>query len=532
MLSYFRTRQHIKAYLLLILYLILLLVYVEIVPSDQLYRCCIYPFIAACIVAWPYLVPQDTIRNPRAFKENAYNFSLLAQEGQYLPITHPQTGILIAGSPGCGKTKCLIEPILFRMIQKGYAGIVYDYDFTPSSIGKDYSLTQLAYHCHQQFADAKSRFFSINFQDLSKTSRINPIAPAYIQDRKKLSSCLHTFLLNLNPHIAHKEDFWYKNTYALLKSVVVLLANQYPQYCTLPHAILLGLRPDVSLIATLQLDEEASLYASPILDAFKHAPEQFAGVMANFKICLERLIDKNIFWVLTGHDLPARINAKHSPVILCLGNTPTEKEVLSPILSMIIAVLMANMYGHGSNKSFVMIDELPTLLLPKLSEVPATARKYNIATVVALQNIAQLERSYTTIGAKEIQETFSNHLIGRGQWLLSKSLSDMLGKQETAVCSKTISAKEQVSETIHQRETPVITPQDAMNLQTGEFIGKVVHESGGFFRMKLELLEAYHKRLSYKYFKALPTIHDHVDVDANFINIQREVIEIVKQCEQ
>ena len=33
----------------------------------------------------------------------------------------------------------------------------------------------------------KTKFVSINFQHLATSARINPIAPRYIQDRKKLS---------------------------------------------------------------------------------------------------------------------------------------------------------------------------------------------------------------------------------------------------------------------------------------------------------------------------------------------------------
>ena len=63
-----------------------------------------------------------------------------------------------------------------------------------------------------------------------------------------------------------------------------------------------------------------------------------------------------------------------------------------------------------------MIDELPTLFSPNRSEVPATARKYNIAMVVALQTLAQLEQTYGFLGAKKLQETFGNYFIGRSPY--------------------------------------------------------------------------------------------------------------------
>jgi len=97
-------------------------------------------------------------------------------------------------------------------------------------------------------------------------------------------------------------------------------------------------------------------------------------------------------------------------MVLCLGNTPSEKDVLSPVLAMTISALVSNMYGHGRNKSFVIIDELPTLFLPNLNEIPATARKYNIATVVALQTLAQLEKTYGVLGAREMTESRKNIL--------------------------------------------------------------------------------------------------------------------------
>ena len=78
-----------------------------------------------------------------------------------------------------------------------------------------------------------------------------------------------------------------------------------------------------------------------------------------------------------------------------------------------------------------MLDELPTIFLPQLAEVPATASKYGIATIVALQNPAQLEKRYGMVGAAELQDTFSNQLTGRSQLRVAKEWSERVGKQET-----------------------------------------------------------------------------------------------------
>lgn len=480
------------------------------------------------IIGFPYLFSHQDIQNP--IQATKHSVKLLGKAGQSLPLNAPELGVFIIGSPGCGKTKYVVEPILYRLIQQGYAGLLYDYDFSAQAQGKNYSLTHLVYHCCKHFCKGKVQFLSINFQDLTTSSRINPISPTCIQDRKKLSHILYILLLNMNPHMGQKEDFWYKNTYALLKSLVICFANNYPQYCTLPHIIMAGLQPLKQLMPMLEQDREAKLYASPILDAFHHAPEQLAGVMANFKLSLERLLDPHLFWVLSSDDTPHVINDPARPLLVCLGNTPTEKKGLSPVLAMIMAFLSTNMYAHERNKSFLMLDELPTLLLPDLAEVPATARKYGIATVVALQNIAQLEKHYGPVGATELQETFSNHFIGRSQFRLSKELSERIGKKETHTSSHTISTHQE-SETIHEKEKDILTPQETMSLAVGEFVGHVAASDQGFFRMKLKPIGDYDKHLDYQKYSPLPKTTQAIDAQKHFLEIQQTVAALVNLSE-
>ncbi|NIP66956.1 TraM recognition domain-containing protein, partial [Candidatus Bathyarchaeota archaeon] len=210
------------------------------------------------------------------------------------------------------------------------------------------------------------------------------------------------------------------------------------------------------------------MYASPVPDAYQNAPEQLAGVLANFKMMLDKLLDPAMFWVLSGDDTPAVVNDPKAPTVVCLGNTPTKKENLSPVLAMLISFLSTNLYGHGRAKSFVMLDELPTLFLPNLSEVPATARKYGVSTIVALQNMAQLEKRYTAVGATELRETFSNHLIGRGPYKVAKDWSERIGRKDIKSGSHTTS-KNRDGKTVREKEKLILTPQEAMDLGVGEF---------------------------------------------------------------
>lgn len=529
MFYYLKTRQAVSSLLLFLLYIFLIFLYLEFLPKDYLYRRGFFIIVAAGIVGLPYLFPVDLIRNPYKYSPSDFSFRLKGSWGQHLPINSPETGIYILGGQGSGKTKSVIEPILYKMIKKGYSGILYDYDYHSEIHNKSFSLTHLAHHCIENFTNKNNKinFLSINFEDLTRTHRINPIASEYIKDREKLSQAIHSFLLNLNPGTTQKQDFWYNNTVALLKSVIVFLANKFPEYCTFPHAIQLGLQENEYFISAIASDPEARSYAGPILDAAGGSQEQFVGVISSLKIALDKLLSKNFAWVLSGENMLPIVNDPSSPWIVCLGNTPTKKDIIAPILAMLTSMMVSDMYAHGRNKSFVMIDELPTIVLPNLSDIPATARKYGISTVVALQNIPQLEDAYGMTGAQKIESSFANQFIGRGPLHSAKYLSDMMGKITKETTSTTQTDKK-LSTTVHQKEELLITPQDAMSLPTGLFMGKVVDPSGGFFKMQLNPLEDYHKKLFWKEFKPLPIICETPDIDTNFTKIQNEVQQIVK----
>ena len=527
MLRYFATRNYFKTGVGIVIYIFLLSFYLERIPFN-LYCNFGFSIIAAATFFFPFLFKERLIQNPVGFKRDEYSFLLQGHEGEVLPINKPLSGIFISGIQGSGKTKSIVEPVLAQMLKKGYTGILYDYDFSPKP-SKDYSLTHLAHRCLQLYDEKKAikrELISINFQDLSRSYRFNPIAPIFISDRNKLSQYLEVFLLNLNPEEAQKRDFWYKNTYILLKSIIIFLSNQYPAFCTLPHAFLLGFQPCQKLIETIKRDKEASLYIKATEDAFQGSSAQFTGVITSFNILLQQLLNKNLFWVLSANEVPVIVNDKARPLVVCLGNTPTENNFTSPILVMIAAVLLGNMYAHDRVQSFLMVDELPMFKLPNLSEIPATARKYGISTVVALQDMSQLEEKYTGMKAKVIQNIFGNYFLGRSSLNGGEYVSKLLGKEEVESTSETTSDKK-VSTTTHKIDKVLMTPQEAMSLNTGEFVGKVVHKSGGFFRMKMHTVMEYDSDLDYTTFKTLPIVQKEIDVDENFNRIQKEVEEIV-----
>ena len=527
MIAYMAKRS-IAPFIAMISYLIAVLVFLDqkgsIIEYSEVAKLVVQPMVGIAIFFMPRLFTKEKITNPSETSKKG--IQLESQDSNDLPINNPQAGVLITGLPGCGKTKYLIEPLLYKMIQKGYTGIVYDYDFNAIDKQGDenYCLSQLVYNCNRMLETRKKRFININFQNIQKSAQVNPIASQYIKDRAKLSQYVYTFLSNLSPELSNKNDFWIKNTSALLESIIIYLDNNYKPFCTIPHAILMGLQDIKQLITLVCRDKEAKLYASPILDALKGSKEQLAGVTANFKVALKSLLNKNIFWALSDDQVPLVVNDKEGPTLLTIGNDPTGKDIYSPIIAMIISVVMSNMYSHDREKSFLVLDELPTLFIPSLANIPATARKYGIATVAAIQNQAQLEKRYGTIGARELVNTFANHIIGKSSYRESKLASDMLGQYETEKSATTFNNKQSaVSQTVQKQRDIVITPQETMGLKVGEFVGQVTESNNTFFRTDLKPISKYNKKLTPKHFKPLPVCSVNIDVEKNFKKIQSDI---------
>lgn len=427
------------------------------------------------------------------------------------------------------------------MIKKGYCGLLYDYHFEGSPVDpkKNYCLSKFVYNCYLQLGDKdrkKISFKVINFTDPNKSIRINPIHPTYLENRAFLEEYVTVLLNNLNPD--KKDDFWNLSTKSLLKGIIVFLANNAKSCCTLPHVLTLAMKPIDQVLTLIQQDREAYGYASSIFDAAKvgeKAAGQLVGIIASFKASLQLLINKELFWALSAHEIPLDINDGASPMLFCIGNLPTAKSAFSPVIALLITVCFRSMYGHGKTKSFVAIDELPTLYIPNLSELPATARKYGIATIACIQSGAQLEKTYTTVGAKEIQENLSNQFIGNCGVYSAGYGSSIFGKEayfvHSTTASKTYSGNNQhgnnqtIGESISMHEKDSVKSQSFAALDVGFFAGRVVESDSVFFQEQFKNVAAYDKRFRNEALKDIPDSKQvsQEDFIANQRKIEQEI---------
>ena len=108
------------------------------------------------------------IKNEKRLLQNPYSFNFKTMEG-YINVPNPFRGIFISGSAGAGKTVSLAHSIIHQAIQKGYTGLV------------DFKFPILAEQVHAALVERDRKhisYYLVNFHDLSRSHRLNPIKPS------------------------------------------------------------------------------------------------------------------------------------------------------------------------------------------------------------------------------------------------------------------------------------------------------------------------------------------------------------------
>lgn len=124
------------------------------------------------------------------FNQYSINIKGKSHDGskeKWLNIVNTFRGILGIAANGAGKTVSFVEPCIEQYAFKGYAGILFDFKFpTLSNIahlhfgrkevlswqGKDFELIE-----------NPTKFYVINFTDITRSHRINPLNPKYIKNQ-------------------------------------------------------------------------------------------------------------------------------------------------------------------------------------------------------------------------------------------------------------------------------------------------------------------------------------------------------------
>ncbi len=392
------------------------------------------------------------------------------QRKSWINFINPMRGMLIMGSPGSGKSYFIIQHIIRQHIEKGFSMFVYDFKYD--------DLTKIAYNHflkHKSKYAVEPKFYVINFDDLSRSYRCNPLHPDGMMDITDAVESARTILLGLNRSWIKKQgEFFIESPINFITAIIWFLRKyRGGEFCTLPHVIELAQVDHDKLFSILRTEPEIEAYINPFISAYQSgAAEQLEGQIDAAKIGMARLSSPILYYVMTGNDFTLDINNPVSPKIVCLANNPQKQEVYGAVLSLYVSRMTKLVNQRGKLKSSLIFDEFPTIYFRGIDTLIATARSNKVATTVAVQDYSQLKNEYSREGAEVIMNIMGNVISGQVSGETAKFLSEKFGRILQDRESISINASDTSVSKSKQLEQAV--PASVISsLSSGEFVGIV-----------------------------------------------------------
>lgn len=411
---------------------------------------------------------QQLLENPYSVNLKAHYKHNGKMLRSWVNFINPFRGILVVGSPGSGKTYYVIRHIITQHIKKGFSAFIYDFKFD--------DLTSIAYNtwlevrASEQVAKA---FYYVNFDDLSRSHRCNPLDPDSMTDISDAAESARTILMGLNREwIRRQGDFFVESPINFLTAIIWFLKKyQNGRYCTLPHAVELMQTEHAKLFSVLRTQREIQVLINPFISAFiHHANQQLEGQIASAQISMARLSSPALYYVLSGNDFSLDINSSSHPKIVCMGNNPGKIMTYGAVVSLYISRLIKAVNQKDKLKSSLIFDEFPTVYLNHIDSLIATARQNKVATTLGIQDLSQLRKDYGRELADVVMNITGNIICGQVTGETAKQLSERFGRINQDRTSLSINRAD--TSINHSKQLDAAIPASRIAaLSAGEFVG-------------------------------------------------------------
>jgi hypothetical protein len=476
---------------------------------------------------------NETFPQEERLLENEYSINLPAKyrlkdkiKDSWINVINPFRGLLVSGTPGAGKSYFVIRHIIDQHIKKGFTMFLYDFKFD--------DLSKIAYNKLLQYRHnykIQPAFYLINFDDLTRTHRCNPLDPQSMDDLTDATEASRTIMMGLNREWIKKQgDFFVESPINFLTAIIWYLRKHTDgKYCTLPHVIEL-LQVDYDpLFAILKQQPEIQVLINPFISAHQNnAKAQLEGQVASAKIGLARLSSPSLYYVLSGQDFTLDVNNPAEPKIICVGNNPQKLQTYGAVLSLYISRMIKLVNRKGQQKSSLVFDEFPTIYFNNMDSLIATARSNKVATTLAVQDFSQLKKDYGAEQADVITGVVGNLISGQVTGDTAKKLSENFGKILQDRTSLSINSSDTSTSKSMQLDYAVPAAKIAA-LTSGEFVGMVADNPEQKITLKMfhSEIQNDHAAIAKEEanYKPIPVIAKvtHEDVHENYLKIKKEI---------
>jgi len=481
---------------------------------------------------------NETFPQEERLLENEYSINLPAvyklkgkKRHSWINIINPFRSSLVIGTPGAGKSYFVIRHVITQHIKKGFAMFIYDFKYD--------DLSRIAYNtllkAHGKYS-VPPKFYVINFEDLSRSHRCNPLDPATMEDITDATESSRTIMLGLNRDWIKKQgDFFVESPINFVTAIIWFLRKyENGKYCTLPHVIELMQLDYPHLFKLLKTEPEIEVLINPFESAFRNeAMEQLEGQIASAKIGMARLSSPQLYYVLSGNDFTLDINNPSEPKIVCVGNNPQKQQVYGAVLSLYISRVIKLVNKKRQQKCSLIFDEFPTIYFNGIDSLIATARANKVATTLAVQDYSQLKKDYGRDQAEVIMNIVGNVISGQVVGETAKLLSERFGK----IVQERTSISVNTSETSVSRSTQLdsaIPPSRIATLSSGEFVGTVADDPEERIDLKIFHSEIVNNHLAIRNeerrYRHIPPVREinAQEIQDTYFRIRRDINQIVE----
>jgi len=448
----------------------------------------------------------------------------------WINIINPFRGILVAGTPGSGKSYFVVEHIIRQHIQKGFTMFVYDFKFDALSI-----IAYNEYLRNKHKYEIPPKFHVIDFDNLNISSRCNPLDPDLMTDITDAMEAARIIMLGLNRQwILKQGEFFVESPISFLTAIIWFLKKyEGGKYCTLPHAMELINVDYEKLFSILKTEPEIWILIDPFVSAYVNgAVKQLEGQIGSAKIALARLCSPKLYYILSGNELKLDINNPQAPKIVCVGNNPMKQLAYGAVLSLYTSRMVRLVNRRGQLPSSLIFDEFPTIYFNGMDGLMATGRSNRVSCTICVQDFAQLRKDYGKEQADVIAGVAGNVIAGQVAGETARLLSDRFGKINQEKDSVSTNSSDR-SVTQGYQLADAVPAAKISQLSSGEMVGIVADTPDQPIKLKTFHAQIQNNRRKLDKQKAgyvpIPEIREvsEADVNRNFIRIQRDVREMV-----
>lgn len=481
---------------------------------------------------------NETFPQEERLLENEYSINLPGRyqlknkvRNSWINIINPFRAVMVLGTPGSGKSYFVIRHIITQHIRKGFTMFVYDFKFD--------DLSKIAYNTwlkNKHRYVKPPAFYVINFDDLTRSHRCNPLEPSAMTDITDAAESARTILMGLNREwIKRQGDFFVESPINFLSAVIWYLRKYKDgEFCTLPHVIELMQVDYDSLFTLLRTEKEIEVLINPFVNAYLNdVMEQLEGQIASAKVAMARLSSPQLYYVLSGNDFNLDINNPDDPKIVCMGNNPQKIQIYGAVLSLYVTRLVKQVNKKGKLKSSLVFDEFPTIYLNNMDSLIATARSNKVSTCLGIQDFNQLRKDYGREQADVIMNITGNIVSGQVTGDTAKQLSERFGKIMQDRESYSINSGDTSISRSKQLES-AIPPSKISALSSGEFVGMVADDPDNKIDLKAfhcEIINDHNalkrEEENYKNIEVIRKL-DNSMVQRNYLQIKQDIQDIIQ----